>query len=166
MVSPVTEENSTSVSFYVPNDTFYDFFTGEKTSGAGIVVTRDNVNYTDIPVHIRGGSIIPLRISGANNTRLLRELDFELLVAPSNAGSASGRLYLDDGESLQPETMSEITFQYNEGTLTASGSFGYETSVRVQNATLLGAEGNAGKRAGKAVLVDKPLTEGFVVSLQ
>ena len=169
MVSPVTEENLTTVSFYIPQDTFYDFFTGEKVQGQGQMVTRDNVNYTEIPVHIRGGSIVPLRVDGANNTKLLRELDFELLVAPDADGNASGLLYLDDGESLQPTTTSEITFEYSNatGTLSMNGTFGYDTSSRIQRATLLGAAGgnSTSPRAGKVVALDKPLTDPFTASL-
>ena len=176
LVSPVTEENSTSVDFYLPKDIFYDFFTGEQVQGHGQTVTRTNVNYTDIPVHIRGGSIIPLRINGANNTKLLRELDFDLLIAPDANGAASGQLYLDDGESIQPETISEIVFTYNasNGSLSVGGSFGYQTRNRFRNAILLGVVGNGtsdtngtarGERAGKVTTLDKPLTGGFTVSL-
>jgi alpha-glucosidase len=172
MVSPVTEENSTSVTFYMPKDTFYDFFTGEKVLGQGATVTRDNVNFTEIPVHVRGGSIVPLRVDGANNTKLLRELDFELVVAPDADGNASGRLFLDDGESLKPSATSDITFDYNSETdiLSMNGTFGYSTASIVQKATLLGAGGanttnSTSGRVGKVVLLNKPLTGEFTASL-
>ena len=170
LVSPVTEENVTSVDFYLPKDTFYDFFTGEKVQGQGQTVTRTNVNYTEIPVHIRGGSVLPLRVDGANNTKLLRQLDFDLLIAPDANGAASGRLYLDDGESLQPTETSEISFAYSaaNSTLTVGGTFGYQTANRFNNAVLLGVAGNSspgGGRQGKVVKLDKPLSGGFTVSL-
>ena len=110
LVSPVLEENSTSVNYYLPKDNFYDFFTGKPVVGEGAQVTQDNVNYTDIPVHIRGGSIVPLRVDGANTTKQLRDIDFELLIAPDADGSATGRLYLDDGSSIAPSEISEIQF--------------------------------------------------------
>ncbi|KAH8812280.1 putative alpha-glucosidase [Xylogone sp. PMI_703] len=170
LVSPVTEENSTSVTFYLPNDTFYDFFTGEKVSGQGDYVTRDNVNYTEIPVHIRGGSIIPMRVDGANNTKLLRELDFELLIAPDAEGNASGRLYLDDGESLTPTETSEITFSYSatNGTLVVEGTFEYQVSSKIHSAVILGTatkEFIPGTRKGKVVTLNKPLSTGFTTLL-
>ncbi|KAF2098633.1 putative sucrase-isomaltase [Rhizodiscina lignyota] len=172
MVSPVTEENATSVTFYLPKDTFYDLFTGEKVEGEGEFITRDNVSYAEIPVHVRGGSIVPMRVDGANNTKLLRELDFALLIAPDAHGNATGRLYLDDGESLNPTETSEISFTYSTATgkLVIGGSFGYTTSSKIVGATVLGE--SAGKsssskerRSGNVVKLDRPLSEAFTATL-
>jgi alpha-glucosidase len=170
LVSPVTDENSTSVTFYLPKDTFYDFFTGEQVQGQGENVTRNNVSFTEIPVHIRGGSIIPMRVDGANNTRLLRELDFELVIAPDADGKASGRLYLDDGESVSPSSWSEITFEYDSKTRSAvvGGSFGYQTNSKIARVTLLGEKDSSNTQAGsigKVVQVDKPLTSKFTIAI-
>ncbi|CZR56255.1 uncharacterized protein PAC_06143 [Phialocephala subalpina] len=65
-------------------------------STAGQLTTLTNINFTSIPVHILGGSIIPMRVSGANTTIALRKLDFEVLVAPDENGMASEELYLDE----------------------------------------------------------------------
>ena len=158
LVSPVTDDNSTSVTFYLPTDTFYDFFTGEKIYGQGTNVTRTNVSFTEIPVHIRGGSIIPMRIDGANTTRQLREVDFELIIAPDANGKASGRLYLDDGESVSPSATSEINFEYDAmaKVVIGAGKFGYPTAAKIVRITVLG---------GEVIQVDKPLTGGFSVSV-
>jgi alpha-glucosidase len=169
LVSPVTDDNSTSVTFYLPKDTFYDFFTGERVDSQGAAITRDNVSFTEIPVHVRGGSIIPMRVGGANNTRQLRELDFELLIAPDAGGKASGRLYLDDGESIIPSSQSEFSFEYDSSTNTAvvGGSFGYQTNLRLARVILLGEKGTPDSEAsgiGKVIKVDKPLTDGFIIS--
>ncbi|KAK3656130.1 hypothetical protein LTR56_003262 [Elasticomyces elasticus] len=166
LVSPVTEENVTTVEFYLPKDIFYDFFTGEKVTGQGAMVTRNDVDYTDIPVHIRGGSIIPMRVDGANNTKLLRELDFELLIAPDLNGNAEGRLYLDDGESIKPTAISEINFTYSGGSLTVNGTFDFQTSSNIASITVLGRTGGyGGARLGSSSTQDRPLTEGFTVSV-
>lgn len=116
---------------------------------------------------MRGGSIIPLRVDGANNTKALREVDFELLVAPDADGTAEGRLFLDDGESVvQSGGVSEIGFTFDGKTLSANGTFEYETGLRVVNATIMGMEGQAGTRMGKGVVVDKPLSGPFSVSVE
>ena len=158
LVSPVTEENKTSVSIYLPNDQFYDFFTYQPIRGRAAMVTLDNVDFTQIPVHIRGGSILPLRADGANTTTALRKLDFSLVVAPGLDGSARGSLYLDDGDSIVQKATSEITFAYRKGALTMQGKFGYRAGVKIAEAVFLGMKGLPkqvtldGKRVdGKAV---------------
>ncbi|KAK3213510.1 hypothetical protein GRF29_28g146154 [Pseudopithomyces chartarum] len=143
LVSPVTEENSTDVSIYLPKDTFYDFFTHERVIGAGETVNLTDVAFTTIPLHIRGGSIIPLRAESANTTTELRKKDFELWVAVDEEGCASGSLYLDEGDKLeQPET-SEIEFSYKDGELSVGGKFGYQTEVVIRSVVVLGGAGNS-----------------------
>jgi alpha-glucosidase len=159
LISPVTDDESTTVTFYLPADTWYNFFTGEKLSvpsssssspEQGTWITRSDVAYDEISVHIRGGSIIPMRVDGANTTTQLRQLDFELIIAPGTDGLAEGRLYLDDGESVdQPTTedgrraTSEISFTYDSETskLYVRGKFGYETNVKIASVSVLG-DGN------------------------
>jgi alpha-glucosidase len=108
-------------------------------------------------VHIRGGSIIPLRISGAKTTTALRKLDFELLIAPDRKGNAKGELYLDDGEDLVQKATSQIEFWYDGKTkvLEMNGTFGYDAGVKIGNITILGEE-----RPVRCIL-NKGLTKGF-----
>lgn len=167
LVSPVTTPNDTSVTFYVPKDLFYDFDTFEKIQGKGTNITRNNVGYSDIPVFIRGGSIIPLRVNSANTTTDLRRENFELIIAPSTNGSASGELYLDDGESLEPSENSLLHFVYQHGTLSMHGSFGYDAGVKLSTVTVLDIQGSDcssgfNKSSHSLTLsVDFPLTRDF-----
>jgi alpha-glucosidase len=145
LISPVTTKDSQSVTFYLPNDVFYDYWTHEKVQGQGQNVTLNDVTYTDIPVHIRGGSIIPHRVNSANTTTALRKEDFYILVAPAADGSATGRLYLDEGERIEQPGTSEIEFSFENGQFSASGSFGYDgsgngESVTVARVVVLGQE--------------------------
>lgn len=137
LVSPVTTPNDTSVTFYMPNDLFYDFDTYEKILGTGTNMTRNDVGYSEIPVFIRGGSIIPLRVNSANTTTELRQENFELIIAPSSNGSASGELYLDDGESLEPADISMLNFTYGNGSLEMDGTIGYDPGVKLSSIKLL-----------------------------
>lgn len=139
LVSPVTDQDSTTVTFYLPeDDIFYDLFTLKLTQGGS--VTYSDVKFTDIPVHIRGGSIVPARVNSANTTTALRNEDFELLVAPGKDGKAKGSLYLDDGESLVQKGTSEIEFTYDGKTISMDGTFGYSTKVGVLSVTVLGSD--------------------------
>src|SRR6478609_636560 len=41
LVSPVTEENSTTVNYYLPNDIFYEWGTGKPVRGRGEYVSAE-----------------------------------------------------------------------------------------------------------------------------
>ncbi|KAI1810828.1 glycoside hydrolase family 31 protein [Poronia punctata] len=143
LVSPVIEDDATSVTFYLPDDIFYDFWTLETVRGKGEEVTVDDVPLDGIPVHIRGGTVLPLRSSSGNTTALVRENDFTLIIAPGTDGKASGSLYLDDGESVHVgEDYSDISFTWDGTTLKAGGTFGYDTDVVVEAVKLLGGDGD------------------------
>ncbi|KDQ16376.1 glycoside hydrolase family 31 protein [Botryobasidium botryosum FD-172 SS1] len=149
LVSPVTEEDATSVEIYLPDDIFYDFLKYTPVRGHGEKIMLTDIDLTQIPVHIRGGAVIPLRQSSAMTTADLRKQDFEIVVAPDLNGNAYGALYLDDGVSLEPQATTDIKFSFSNGKLEVAGVFEYETPVKVQNVIFLNVE--AGERA---VLVD------------
>ncbi|KAF1921639.1 alpha-glucosidase-like protein [Ampelomyces quisqualis] len=139
LVSPVLEENSTSVSIYVPNATFYDFWTLQRVQGNGSYMNLTNIGFDTIPLHIRGGAILPLRAESANTTTELRKQDFVLWIAPNSTNQALGTLYLDDGDSINQTSTSNILFTYDNGAFSMSGSFRYQTDLSIKNITLLGA---------------------------
>ncbi|KAF2161915.1 glycoside hydrolase family 31 protein [Zasmidium cellare ATCC 36951] len=139
LVSPVTEENSTSVEYYLPDDIFYDFTTGTPIRGEGAYITAE-VPYDEITVHYKGGHIFPQRVASANTTKALRTKGFNIVIAPGLDGTAEGSLYLDDGESLVQDAVSEIDFKYAEGKLRISGTFEYDAGVGIEVITLLGVE--------------------------
>ncbi|KAI0713763.1 alpha-glucosidase [Earliella scabrosa] len=130
LVSPVIEENATSVDVYYPDALFYDFHTLAPTEDAG-ATTLSNVNFTSIPVHVRGGAVLPLRASSAMTTKALRETDFELVVAPDAKGRAEGKLYFDDGVSIEQKRFTEVAFKYANGRLVVTGWYAYPLGVDV-----------------------------------
>jgi alpha-glucosidase len=173
LVSPVTTPAATSVEFYVPKDTFYDFDTYEKIEGTGTNMTRDNVALDEIPVLIRAGNIVPMRVKSSYTTTELRSQDFELIIAPDTHGTATGYLYLDDGDTLDTHAKSYLKFQYEHGTLqmNAVDGFRYDPKVKLAQVTVLGAskESNrcAGYDADKKSITQKlnlPLTRNFNVN--
>lgn len=139
LVSPVTEENATSVSIYLPDDIFYDFNTFEPVRGNASYIEVD-ANLTSIPVHIRGGAILPLRAQSAMTTTALRQQDFEIVVAPGLDGSASGSLYLDDGVSITPNATTEVSVSYSNGSVVISGTYDYDPGVGISRIVLLNAD--------------------------
>ncbi|KAH8830750.1 glycoside hydrolase family 31 protein [Flagelloscypha sp. PMI_526] len=137
LVSPVIDENSTSVNIYLPKDTFYDWTTLKAVQGQGATTLTD-IDYTEIPVHIKGGSILPLRLNGTMTLAELRKTSFEFLVAPgASNGTASGQLYLDDGESIRTSSSKSLKLEYKTGKLTVSGQGRYSSGVKVAQARFL-----------------------------
>ncbi|KAJ5764877.1 Glycoside hydrolase family 31 [Penicillium odoratum] len=154
LISPVQDQGQTSVDAYFPDDLFYDWHTGKVIKGYGETITLTNIGITEIPIHIRGGFVIPLRSKSAQTTTELRRQGFELVVAPNAGGCATGSLYLDDGESLNPDSTSTVEFEYDNGQLHIRGIFGYQAeSVVVESVTVLG-QGNSHVRRGEDVKFD------------
>lgn len=162
LVSPVHEENSTSVDIYLPKDTFYDFYTLAPVTGTGATVSLTNVTFTDIPLHIKGGAVIPMRVESAMTTDDLRKKDFQLVVAADSKNTASGSLYIDDGVSLEQKATTEVSFSYSKGVLKASGKFGYDVgSVKVSKVLFLGVGSKP-----KSVSVDGGKLESYEYDAQ
>lgn len=139
LVSPVLEENSTTVNIYLPDDVFYDWNNGfSPVRGNGANVTLSDIDFNTIPLHIRGGFVLPLRAESANTTTELRKKGFQLLVAPGLDGSASGSLYLDEGDLIQQPLTTLIDFTYSDGSLSMTGSYGYQAGVNIEAVVVLG----------------------------
>lgn len=142
LVSPVTEEDSTSVMLYLPDGVWYDLETHLAVRSRGAGVTLPHVPFDRIPVHIRGGCVVPLRSESANTTTELRRKGFELVVAPGLDGTARGSLYVDDGESLDGGAVKTwVEWAYEAGELTTSVREGFatleEAGVKVDKVTVL-----------------------------
>lgn len=184
LVSPVTVENSTSVTIYLPRDVFYDFSTLSPMSQTGGNITLHNISITEIPLHIRGGRILPLRSKSTMTTTALRQQDFEFIVAPGIDGSAYGELYIDDGVSIVPASSTQLSMSFSSGSLCVNGTFGYPTAVKTSKVKFLGVEEKpkrvildgqlvpsesvAFNTTAKVldITVGLPLTRGFQISLE
>jgi len=86
------------VNAYIPQGVWYEFPSGVQVTTVGQFVNLDTP-IEKINVHVRGGYIIPMQIPG-ENLILGRGNPFQLLVALSSTGTASGNLYWDDGDSI------------------------------------------------------------------
>ncbi|KAJ4150976.1 hypothetical protein LMH87_011699 [Akanthomyces muscarius] len=170
LVAPVIGENSNEASFYLPKDTFYDFYTHEKVVGEGKIVTRPDQKLDDLPLLLRGGTIVPLRVQSAMTTAEVRQQDFELLLALDDKGEASGSLYLDDGESMdQHGKTTLINFTYKDGVLQGSGTFGYVTKSAISKVTVLGggkaASAAATTKTSSSAEVKQELSGAFTIDV-
>ena len=111
LVTPVLAQGATSVNGVFPgsqqNQVWYDWYTN-----AAIPVTSDNITISaplgHIPVYIRGGYVLPLQVP-AMTTNEVRKSPWSLLVALNVTGMANGYLYIDDGVSIYPSAIKEIS---------------------------------------------------------
>lgn len=121
LVSPVVYETHRTVEAYFPAVVWYDYWTGVRvTSGEKPETHTLEAPLGMVNVHVRGGSILVNQIAGQNamTTKTNPQL---LTVALDQTGSAKGRLYLDDGESLNTiesknYTLLHFTASYSEET--------------------------------------------------
>ena len=100
LVSPVLYENKTEIEAYFPADIWYNYHTGEIEHGddtIGLYKTL-HADYSEIPLHIRSGYIIPTQ-EPANTTEYSRKNTFGLIIALNNDNEATGDLFYDDGLS-------------------------------------------------------------------
>lgn len=158
LVSPVTQENATSVDIYLPDDLWYDFLTGEAVEGAGANQVLTDVDYTEIPVHIKSGTVLPLRFQSANTTTDLRNVDFELVVAPSRRGDAHGQLYLDDGVSIVQAATLDARYKYRHKELKVHSQGRFDVgSLKYKSVKILGLQSQPGrvKLNGRTVDTEK-----------
>ena len=61
------------------------------------------VQLSDIPMLLKGGSIIPMKTRYRRSSKLMKSDPYTLVIALDEEGSASGKLYVDDGETFAQE---------------------------------------------------------------
>ncbi|KAK2464434.1 hypothetical protein APHAL10511_003582 [Amanita phalloides] len=101
LVKPVAEAGAKQASVYLAEEqVYYDYFTYQVHRGAasGKSVTVPAA-LRQVPLLIRGGSIVPTRERPRKASSFMKYDPFTLRVALDKDGKARGELYLDDGVS-------------------------------------------------------------------
>lgn len=96
---PVTSKDS-EINLKLPPGAWYDYFSGAKPSEG-----KRHVALDEIPLFVRGGSIVFRRDRIRRSSELTMRDPYTLLVALNDDGRAEGTLYVDDG----------ISYAYEEG---------------------------------------------------
>ncbi|KAG1697179.1 hypothetical protein DVH05_017564 [Phytophthora capsici] len=118
LVTPVVNQGATTVTGYFPRGIWYNIFDYSQVLTSGAYLTMAATIY-DMPVHIRGGSIFAMH-ERALTTSEARLTPFTILVALPYTGSASGDLYLDDGETISNPDATFIKFTASIGAFTST----------------------------------------------
>jgi len=139
LVSPVTATGATSRSVYLPAGTWYDFWTGSTTTG-GTTITA-NAPLSQIPIHVRGGSIVPMGPMIQYATQSADPL--EIRVYPG--ADASFTIYEDEGDTYDYETgqYARIPLTWSNATKTLTigartGSYTGMPTTRTFNVVFVG----------------------------
>jgi alpha-glucosidase (family GH31 glycosyl hydrolase) len=120
LFSPCLTQGATSVDAYFPEARWYDFWTGSEFKNFGGSFQTLDVPLDYIPIHIRGGSVVPTQTPSltSGETKLN---PFTLTVALDSNGHANGELYYDDGEDLNVgKSAMLVTYSVSNGKLSAS----------------------------------------------
>jgi len=97
MVSPITTQGATSRTLYLPSGKWYDFWTGDSLIGARNIISESPIDR--IPLHIKGGSIVPLGPDIQYATE--RSDTIELRIYPGSNGNFN--IYEDAGDGYEYE---------------------------------------------------------------
>ena len=150
LVTPVLKQGATSVDGVFPGlvegtEMYYDWYNKTPVAVPSTKNTTISAPLGHIPVFIRGGSVLATQ-QMAMTTRDARNTSWSIIVAPGVSGSATGSLYLDDGESLAPNAtkfISLISSYTSNGTMslgvTIMGSY-TGLDLPLANVTFLGVQ--------------------------
>ena len=96
LVAPVLKPDVTARLVYLPNGTWYDYWTNKKYAGG--VTIRIDAPLERVPMFVRGGAIIPMGPSlNYVGEKPVDPITFNIY--PDDKGSAATTLYEDDGLS-------------------------------------------------------------------
>jgi alpha-glucosidase (family GH31 glycosyl hydrolase) len=112
LIAPVTEKGATSRSVYLPEGTWYDFWTGEKVQGARTI--QRTVDLATMPIYVRAGAVLPL---GPVKQYVTEKVNGPLTLRIYPGISGESFLYADDGESFAYEhgDFTLLSLKWDEG---------------------------------------------------
>lgn len=117
MVAPALEPNVTEVSTYLPNQNWFDLFSGNQIlryvpdakEGKEVKLKAD---FEYVNVLVKGGSIVPFQEALSGRIRkvtTLNSLDLDVIIAPDGKGKAKGNIIFDNQEAIDPIATNEYT---------------------------------------------------------
>jgi alpha-glucosidase len=162
--------NTNLRALYIPNKftgifpgrgkvTWRDWYTHEVldyTSGANTTLSAP---LGHINVHVRDGAAILLHKTPGYTIEETRQSEYTLLVHLSSDGDASGKAYLDNGESMPPTPYRELEFTASGGKVQIKTSGEYYVKNKLSEITVLVNGASASSLGG--VKVDEKKWETF-----
>lgn len=141
MIVPVLQPQASTVDGVFPGvrdgEVWYDWYTQEAVNAVAGKNTTIDAPLGHIPVYVRGGSVLPMQ-EPALTIRDARRTPWSLLAALDHQGRASGQLYLDDGESVDPRATLFVTFVAENNSLAAQIQGQFEDQNPLDTVAVLG----------------------------
>jgi alpha-glucosidase len=141
MVTPVLEPGATTVNGVFPGvgkgTVWYDWYSQKvfnAKAGQNMTIAAP---LSHIPLFVRGGSILPMQAPGYT-TEASRKNPWTLLAALDTEGSATGSIYLDDGESVSPKATKSVSLTIADSALYATSIGTYADGNALANVTIMG----------------------------
>ncbi|OJD33398.1 alpha-glucosidase [Diplodia corticola] len=129
LAKPVVTEGAESVDIYIADDEpYYDYFDYTVYTGPGTKTIPAPLD--KIPLLMQGGHIIPRRDRPRRSSGLMKYDPYTLVVVLGKDGTASGELYVDDGE----------TFDYQQGAY-IHRRFLFDTTTKALTSIDIGTSG-------------------------
>lgn len=119
LVKPIVEAGKTSIDMHFAPGIYYDYNTLTPLIISGKSVAEQTIGITldKIPMFIEGGHIITKRDNYRRSSKLMHNDPYTLVIALGLDGNASGRIYIDDGETFAFERgeYKETAFNIQQG---------------------------------------------------
>ncbi len=146
LVSPVTTEGATSRTVYLPQATWYDFWTGEKVDGGKRIQADAPLN--KLPLFVRAGSIVPMGPKMEWSTEKPAD-PIELRIYSGADGDFSFYEDGNDGYAYEKGAHATIAMHWDDGAKTLTlgareGSFPGMLIGRIFRLVLVGKEHGVG----------------------
>ncbi|ORY01376.1 hypothetical protein K493DRAFT_209753 [Basidiobolus meristosporus CBS 931.73] len=137
LVSPVLTENADAVEAAFPKGVWYNFYNYEKVEGGKTHLLPAPLD-GDIPLHIRGGHVVPIQKPELVIADMAHN-PFKLLVALDEREEATGSMYFDDGESTDVRGyFSEVRYTADTRGIRYEGRFNYYTGANLESVVVMG----------------------------
>ena len=157
LVKPITSAGATTASVYFPKGIWYDWksyftFSGQRTATVKAPIEK-------IPIFIRGGTVLSTKERARRNSALMVNDPYTLTVALDDNRTARGKLFLDDGETVNaPYAVASFAFAEKDGGVAFALSAtvdnkGYACDNVVERVVVVGIPEAARSKLTKARLV-------------
>jgi len=157
LVAPVTTQGATSRTVYLPQATWYDFWTGAKVEGGQRI--QADAPLEKLPLYVRAGSIIPMGPTMEWATQK-RADPIELRVYPGASGDFTYYEDQNDGYAYEKGAHVTIPVHYDDAakTLTVDRWRGSIRGCRTHGRSRCHGQRRSRRRHGETASLEKTVT--------